>query len=193
QIDILIRLDFFKEFGKSNKLLKVKENFDKFFNKKQFKKEEFKNIEDILRELSNKESDKIFKEVDTLSLCFRLEEQIENESIDFSDRFMAHMEYMGSCNITDDSLGKRACIIIDTDTTYSPKLTLYCMFNGRTNTVKMNSTMYESLQLDKFDTIYVGTIEDRNKSKKVDGRWVSLPEKEKWLTKCSIIHKYQGY
>ena len=193
QIDILIKLDFFREFGKSKKLLKVKENFDKFLEKKQFKKEEFKDIEDTLRELSNKETEKIFKEVDTLSLCNRLEEEINDESIDFSDKFKAHMEFIGSCNITDDSLGKRACIITNIDTKYSPKLTLYCMFNGRTNTLKINKRLFASLQLDVFDTIYVDTIEEKAKSKLVDGKWIASSEKEKWLSKCNIIHKYQGY
>ena len=193
QIDILIKLDFFREFGKSNKLLKIKENFDKFINKKQFKKEEFKDVEDLLKEVSNKETERLFKEVDTLALCTRLESTITDESIDFSDKFKAHMEFLGSCNITDDSLGKRACIVTDIDTKYSPKISLYCMCNARTTVVKMNKRMYESLQLDVFDTIYVGIIEDRAKSKMIEGRWVKTEEMEKWLTKCEIIHKYGDY
>ena len=38
QLDILIKLDFFNEFGEVNKLLKQVEYFDKIYGKKQFKK-----------------------------------------------------------------------------------------------------------------------------------------------------------
>ena len=67
------------------------------------------------------------------------------------------------------------------------------MFNGRTNTLKINKRLFASLQLDVFDTIYVDTIEEKPKTKLVDGNWVASSEKEKWLSKCNIIHKYQGY
>ena len=187
QIDILIKLDFFKEFGKTQKLLQVKENFDKFIDKKQFKKDEFSHIEELLRELSEKESDKMFREVDTLALCYRLEDKEENVDIDFADKFKANMEFIGSCNITDDSLGKRVCIVTNVNTKYSPILTLYCIYNGRTTNVKMNTRLYESMQIELFDTIYVDKIEEKNKVKLVDGSWVTTSEKEKWLTKCRAI------
>ena len=38
QLDILIKLNFFEEFGEVNQLLKQVELFDKFYGKKQFKK-----------------------------------------------------------------------------------------------------------------------------------------------------------
>ena len=113
--------------------------------------------------------------------------------MDFIDKFNANMEYIGSCNITDDSLGKRACVIIDTDTKFSPKLTLYCMYNGNVTTLKMNKRLYVSLQLEKYDTIYVDTIEEKSKTKMINGSWVSTSEKEKWLSKCRVIYKYQNY
>ena len=187
QIDILIKLDFFKEFGKAQKLLQVKENFDKLMDKKQFKKDEFSHIEELLREFSEKESDKMFREVDTLTLCYRLEDREENIDIDFADKFKANMEFIGSCNITDDSLGKRVCIVTNVNTKYSPILTLYCIYNGRTTNVKMNTRLYESMQIELFDTIYVDKIEEKNKVKLVDGSWVTTSEKEKWLTKCRAI------
>ena len=189
QLEILIKLDFFVEFGKIKKLLAIKDNFNNFYSKKQFKKEEFSHLIDILREVSNKESEKLFKEVDTLKLCRYLEENTQDLDVDFSEKFKAHTEYMGSCNITDTSLGKRACIVTEIvdNGKYTPRITLYCMSNGRTQTMKVKRMLLNSIQIEQYDCIYVGTIEEKPKSKLVEGKWVKSSETEKWLTKYHIL------
>lgn len=67
QLDILIKIDFFEEFGDINKLLYIRDKFDLIHDKKQVRKdkiEEFAISEDIIRKNSGKETDTVVKEID---------------------------------------------------------------------------------------------------------------------------------
>ena len=61
------------------------------------------------------------------------------------------------------------------------------MSNGRTQTMKVKRMLLNSIQIEQYDCIYVGTIEEKPKSKLVEGKWVKSSETEKWLTKYHIL------
>lgn len=59
-LDILIKIDFFEQFGNINKLLWITEKFDKLYNKKSVKKDIAKSLflaEDDLRQFSDSETE----------------------------------------------------------------------------------------------------------------------------------------
>lgn len=67
QLDILIKIDFFEEFGDINKLLYIRDKFDEIHDKKQIRKdklEEFGIPDDIVRKYSSSETDTVVKEID---------------------------------------------------------------------------------------------------------------------------------
>ncbi|NJK16031.1 DNA polymerase III subunit alpha, partial [Clostridioides difficile] len=138
QLSILIKLDFFEEFGKSNKLLETYDIYNSIYSKKQFKKDSLPCKMGIMRKYSNKETEKIFKEVDTKKLCSYLESQIENTDIPINEKIQAYFEFVGSCDIKDSNSNPRYCLVIDIDTKYSPKVTLYNINSGNTKIFKVN-------------------------------------------------------
>lgn len=69
QLDILIKIDFFSEFGDINELLHYVELFYKFFGKNQIRKDKVEELgltEDILRRFSEEETDTRVDEIDCL-------------------------------------------------------------------------------------------------------------------------------
>ena len=67
QLDILIKLDYFSEFGEINKLLKITEIFETLHDKSQFKKDklsEFNLTEEIVRKHSGSETETRVDEID---------------------------------------------------------------------------------------------------------------------------------
>lgn len=67
QLDILIKIDFFEEFGDINKLLYIRDKFDEIHDKKQIKKDKLEELgipEDIVRKDSGSETDTVVKEID---------------------------------------------------------------------------------------------------------------------------------
>lgn len=180
QLSILIKLDFFEEFGKSNKLLETYDIYNSIYSKKQFKKDSLPCNMEIMRRYSNKETEKIFKEVDTKKLCSYLESQIENIDIPISEKIQAHFEFVGSCNIKDDNSNPRYCLVIDIDTKYSPKITLYNLKSGNTKIFKVSKSIFEDNKIDIYDLVYLKSTKEKAKSKKVDEKWIKSNTETEW-------------
>lgn len=203
QLEILIKLNFFDEFGKSSKLLQTKENFDNIYDKKQFKKEKFNcDMLKIISEFAQSETPKMYKGVDTLSLCKHLENQTEDKSISIKDMVKTQIEYTGSCNITNKTLPKNLCIITSIDSVYTPKATLYNLYSGNTATFKVSSRVTGINPITEFDVIRFLAKEDKPKKKRVEldeidkatgkkkVKYVPTDVKEQWLTKYEVVYNF---
>ena len=135
-----------------------------------------------MRKYSNKETEKIFKEVDTKELCSYLESQIENTDISINEKIQTYFEFIGSCNIKDGNSNPRHCLVIDIDVKYSPKVTLYNLSSGNIKIFKVSKTIFEDNKIDVYDLVYLKSIKEKAKSKKVDGKWIrSNTETEWWI------------
>ncbi|EDS76614.1 DNA Polymerase III alpha chain [Clostridium botulinum C str. Eklund] len=98
QLDILIKLNYFSEFGKSKRLLKITGLADSLLNKKQIKKEKLNELsltEDVVRKYAQKETEKLFKDIDMNSLIKEIMQGIKNQSISIKDQLQAEIEYLG--------------------------------------------------------------------------------------------------
>lgn len=183
QLTILINLDFFEEFGKSNKLLKIYENFDNFYNKSQINKEKYLEWNDILKEYATKETAKLYKFDDTLPMLRHMEELIPNEDINIVDKVKCYFENTGSCDIKDDKRSKQY-IVLDINVNYTPKVQLYSLSTGKTDFVKIGKKVFRNNPLAKYDLIYLDEWNFKNKRKKDDDeKWIELEDKEIWATK----------
>lgn len=183
QLTILINLDFFEEFGKSNKLLKIYENFDNFYNKSQINKEKYLEWNDILKEYATKETAKLYKFDDTLPMLKHMEELIPDEDINIVDKVKCYFENTGSCDIKDDKRSKQY-IVLDINVNYTPKVQLYSLSTGKTDFVKIGKKVFRNNPLAKYDLIYLDEWNFKNKRKKDDDeKWIELNDKEIWATK----------
>lgn len=182
QLEILIKLDFFNEFGKSQKLLDIVRAYDSIYGKKQFKKDKLplELTEDIVKEFAGKETEKMFTQVDTVSLLNKIIETIPNKSIPIEQIFAAHIEFVGYIDWRDSSYDDKVCVISDVKTNKwgTTFLTLYRINTGTSMTMKVDKNYFANKPLNKFDIIKVATISEKFKRRKQDGKWVITEEKE---------------
>ena len=194
QLEILIKLDFFSdEFGKSQKLLDIVEAYNSIHGKKQFKKDKLplELTEDIVKEFAGKETEKMFTQVDTVSLLNKIIEVIPNKSIPIEKIFEAHLEYVGYIDWKDTSYEDKVCVISDLKTNKWGTVfaTLYRINTGTSMTMKVDKRYFANKPLEKFDIIKVATISEKFKRRKVEGKWIVTDELEYELSSYSKIIK----
>jgi DNA polymerase-3 subunit alpha len=99
QMEALIYLDYFSEFGKTKKLLDTYNLYQELNGKKQIKKEKINNelglTEELVRKYSQKETEKIFKEIDIKELLNNLYDNMENKNVSLKEKITAEIDYLG--------------------------------------------------------------------------------------------------
>lgn len=188
KLEILIKLDFFSEFGGIEKLLASNNLFSKYYGKKQMKKEKLfeENIDfDLIRKFANKETPKMFTGINSVGLLQELVNQIPDKKSSLKTIVMYQLENLGYVDIVDKKYAGY-CVAIDLNVDYSPRLKLYALANGNTIPVKIDKKTFRANQIRRGDIIKVEDQYRKNKVKKVDGKWIETDEKEWWLSEYKI-------
>ena len=179
QTEILIKLDFFSEFGKSQKLLDEYEIYTTYYGKKQFKKEKITLDDEIMSKFATS-TDKMYKITDSEGLIKELCNRVEDKPIPIKERLTAEAEYLGYI----DYINPKAInygYVLDIDTKYSPRIKTYRLDTGETVTYKLAKKDYNNNPISNHDLLKF-TFERRNKSRLVDGKWQKcLEEFEDWI------------
>ena len=188
KLEILIKLDFFEEFGGIRYLLTCSDLFSKYYGKKQMKKD--KALEcaldfDVLRECSGKETQKTFMELDSVKLLNKLLQNIPNEKTDMRTKIAYQIENLGYVDIVDKKLAGY-CVALDLNVDYSPRLKLYALANGNTIPVKISKKIFKQNPIRRGDIIKVTNQYKKQKMKKVDGEWQETDEQEWWVSEYQI-------
>ena len=191
QLDILIKLDFFSEFGKSQKLLDITAAYDEIYSKKQFKKDKLPLglSKEIVSIYAAKETVKMFMQVETRLLLKKIIQAIPNKSISMESIFANHLEFVGYCSYTDESYDERVCVISDLKTNKwgTAFATLYKLKDGKSMTLKVDKNYFANKPLKKFDVIRVAFISENFKRRKINGKWILTDDKEHVLERYSMV------
>ena len=184
QREILISLNFFEEFGKTKKLLKLCELYDKFHSIKRASKEKLKNVPvELVKECMLKETEKqyVFDESGARLLLTRLADMVPNTELPLQTRLENQEEYLGYIEtILPDK--DRFGVIFATNTKYTPKLTIYNLWNGEMVTCKLNAKTFQESPVQKGDIIEYTTFEKPAWTKDEKGNWVADENrKELWI------------
>jgi DNA polymerase III alpha subunit len=187
QREILIRLNYFSEFGGSLKLLKITELYDKYYGKKIIKKEKCDLPIEVVTKYAASETEKQYRfEPDgMLTLLSELCDKIPDENLPVLAQIEAQKEYLGYIDLVDPTKPTKA-VILDINTKYTPKLSLYRLYDGQTISVKLKKKDYEN------NPVASGMIIDYRVTKKPawkkDGEnWVQDYSREDiWLTSYII-------
>ncbi len=268
QLDILIKIDFFEEFGDINFLLDITDKFSMLYGKKQIKKDEqilkIGIEENVIRKFSESESYTTVEEIDCLAFvkslgfddvsasdqledCIKYkyvtskggdkekipngyssnkvikkfdinEEQkwefrskivvgkfsniriqdllkhvLRNLAINkcsLTQRMKYQLEHLGYIEYVDPKLDVRNIVIIDLDTTYSPKFKAYCLKNGQLCDMKIHSrlvkkdkrikTSYADTPIENGDIVYMVRCDKEPRKKKIDDEWQTVPNEFVW-------------
>ena len=183
QLNILIELDYFSEFGKSKKLKDIVEIYNTMYSKKQFKKDNLPCItRKIIKKFAKTETEKMFKDVDQINMCKYMETLIKDVDIPIQERVKSWIENTGNCNLVDSSQPKNKAIIIDINTKYkTPKVKLYNLSSGKIAEVKISARTWREDNLELYDIITILKVNPKPKKKMVDDKWVETEEREFWL------------
>lgn len=189
QLEILIKLNYFSQFAPIGKLLNIVELYNKFGTRKTLKESDVLSLPTPVQEVIAKYTVKPktqYKITDNDGMLRELAELVGERPITMMMRLGWEKELLGYCASTDPSQ-QGSWLVLDIDTKFSPKLSVYAIWSGEQRIVKVSKRDFQSNPLVKGDTIRL-TIEQRPKTKLVDGQWVKDENvKEDWLKYYSIV------
>ena len=193
QMEILIKLDFFKDFGEKEALLEI---YQVMADIKKPDKNLYPEFADTKKvplkyDSKHKEATKL-KRIENLK---RFEQAVRNnppEKIPLHEQILFEKDVLGY-TVTTYDVPESICVVIDIDKRYSPKITLYQIKTGKEIVVKVDKKkfyMFETELLHIGDIIKVINVIQKPAMKKVDGKWVKdETRKDLWLEKCKIIKR----
>ena len=167
QLDILIKLDFFSEFGDINYLLKQVECYDKFYGRKQFTisklQKEGEDIE-LIKKYCQKQTEKTLKEFDYIGFLKDMTSSMVYSPVSITERMDYQKEYIGYIIYINPNISKRYYYVKDLSVTKSiVNIQLYEIYSGKTQKVKMWTTQYKKNPFDEGDILYLKSVEKKHK------------------------------
>ena len=167
QIEILIGLNYFEQFGKTDKLMKV---FEYFFNSKNKITKQHKSFNERLES------------------CRQYEKTLENSDLPAGLRLRYEMDNIGLCLFTDPSALTNAYFVTSIDDKYSIKINLYNICRGTTGMVKVAKKDYHTVSEGsciRIENYRKGPKYTYNKGVKT----IVPGETEIWLTNYKVMQK----
>lgn len=165
-VEILIKMDYFSEFGGSNKLLSIYKCFGEHYKKTYVYATKLKRIEIV----KNYETE---CNIPTYPI-----HRIKNE-----------IECIGYTNLTDETYNQNVFIVVSMEFNQygTPFANLYNIKNGTSGKIKILKWYYNTKQLKELDTILI--VELKNDRK----RWITDREEyEPVIHKYSMVVDYEG-
>ncbi|MCB8640041.1 MULTISPECIES: PHP domain-containing protein [unclassified Holdemanella] len=202
QLDILIKLDFFSEFGEPNDLLTQVQIFNAIYGKKTAKKNEgmvFIGDYSMSQERFNetvvkfdeyKETAKQIKGFDSISFIKSICDFTTMPATSVKERIQYSDELLGYVNVVDSHASKRLYYVLDVKGKKLKTIELYEVYSGKKRTVKMWESQFNRIPFEQKNFLMVRKIEKKNKRQPSDqihpqtGKqiWVDVPnEFEFWL------------
>ena len=184
QTAALIKLNFFSEFGKSQKLLDTYKLFTLYDGKKQISKDKTDLPVEIIQKYS-KETAKKYMVSDMEALIKEVSDTFENKSVDIKDLLDTQAEFLGYIDYTNPK-AKGFIYVINVDTKYSPKISAYRLDTGENVVYKLAKKDYSLNPFGEKSLLIVQT-KSKPKMRKNGDEWVkSETESEEWITNYTV-------
>ena len=197
QLNILICLDMFSEFGEINQLLTMTEIFDKYYSKKQIKKVNIsEELIEVFRVNKYPETDSMFKPDSMLEAIKLMCEHVDFTKTTIQDKIKYEQEYLGYISLTDPSASKRDYFVtgIETKKTLA-YITIYGLRSGKTEQLKIWANQLARYPINVGDVIAISQLDKKNKTQwdgtykdeaKTKRNYVPVPDEyEYWLVSYS--------
>ena len=167
QLDILIKLNFFEEFGDIGKLLKQVEIFNKFCKRKQLKSSELV-VLGITREVAEKYATKVtaktFSGMNMVGLVKEITKDVPYIATSLLDHFRYENECLGYITTVDPTINKRLYYVSYINSTkYLTTISLYEIYSGKTRQVKMWTSQFSKQRFEQGQILYIISLDKKNK------------------------------
>ena len=189
QMEILIQLQYFDEFGKNKKLLETYRYFKNLYGRKTIAKDKLEDLglipEDIV-ECFEKETEKQYTNIDYMKILANVEARIPNEIVPITEQVLFEADVVGYISMVYD-VDKRYCLVTDVDTKYSPRVRLYSLGSGKETTCKINKITFNETPFKKGQLIKCGRFYQKDRQRKTEIGWESTGEKDWWLANYELV------
>ena len=188
QLSILIVIDFFEEFGKSQKLLDIVELYENIMSKKlkskkgevSFNKADLPYPKEIIEkyatEKSKEDKYKQYKVERALELCNELMNDIPNIEMPSIYKIRMNFDTMGECNYYFEDYNPTTCIVVDVITKFKTKKAwLFSIASGHIAEVNIGEGYYNLQPFKALDVIDVFEITQKPKKER---REVEVEDKD---------------
>ena len=215
QLSILIVIDFFEEFGKSQKLLDIVELYENIMSKKlkskkgevSFNKADLPYPQEIIEkyatEKSKEDKYKQYKVERALELCNELMNNIPNIEMPSIYKIRMNFDTMGECNYYFEDYNPTTCIVVDVITKFKTKKAwLFNIASGHIAEVNIGEGYYNLQPFKALDVIDVFEItqkpkkerrevevEDKNGNKVTKMKYVPTGEMRLYLSEYHLLDK----
>lgn len=170
QLNILIRLGFFEDFGNSKYLEVISEQFATRYKKTHKEATKEKRLEEITDFVSKLE---------------------EAEDYHISEKVIFEKENLGYSQSTDDRYDKSYAVVTNVDTKFSPNIKIYLVNNGVEINMRVQKNIFydenKNALLKDGDMIKVLKVDRKPKMQKVDGKWMPTDVIQMWLNSWQVL------
>ena len=191
QLDILIKLDYFSEFGEINNILAQTALFEKFYTRSQIKKAEIETLdlsEELIRSHAGKETEKLYSDIDMIALIKELAKSVSSRRTTTAQKAYYQWRYLGYVDLIDPDY-KGYCIVNSVNANYTPRLNVYPLANGNALSVKISKPIFRKNPVEEGDVLKVGNQRKKNRVRLTpDGKFVPIDDEfEWWITEYEIV------
>lgn len=185
-IEILFKLNYFSKFGSPNKLINEFEIYKKYIDSKVISKNKLSDEEiNIIRECSNKETEKQFRDIDNKKLILKMIKNTPIKPTTIFDLIKWQIEFMGYTTLSDTSVPTTTWVITDIESSSfgTQKFTLYNIHYGASKQYKVNKK-WSTTHKAEIGDIITCVLQEKDKFKKSEnGSFLKTGEKE-IIIKC---------
>lgn len=194
QLETLIKLDFFSEFGNPNRLLKQVEIFNEYYGAKQLSKATMDEIipHDDMILLCEKETEKKYVDVDWKGIVKYLCKATANIKTSIADRISYEAGCLGYIQITAPNFEPNYVYVLDINTKFANKtIQIYVIKTGEIRKLKVKARTFNDNPIAIGDFIRIDLEANEGRwSKSSDGKWIqSKTEFETILKKYGHIRR----
>lgn len=181
KIDTLIRLNYFSDFGDIGKLLMIVKIYEQYAESTIIKKEKCLIDREIMLRFAT-ETEKQYRIIDKKKFVSYLCDNSIPEPYTLAQRLKDEQELLGR-NVYMDSKLKYQGFVTDVNTSFSPKITLYDLSTGKTETIKCYKKTFAEQPLAKGMIItYYTESKPKSRLNPETKEWEKIPnEFEQWF------------
>ena len=183
QLDILVKIGFFSEFGEVKTLLKQIEIYNEYYGRKQINKDKLPNdVKNIVVKYSV-ETDKMYKIQDSTGMLKEMISNVDYPTTTAFDRMGYQLECLGYVDIVCPKASTSFYYVLDVNKNW---LTLYQLRSGETIKIKTRNSIIENNPVEVGNIIKVLEIKKEPRNYLENGKW-----KKDYDTLEDILKRYQ--
>lgn len=194
QIETLIVLKYFEEFGKNKKLLGIWEYYKKIRTLKQINKDKVDTLGvpiDLFIGYVGKETEKLYKDINTNGLLNKICDLLDDEPLNVKMQTIREVNLLGFVKTTNDDIPNDWFFVQEIKVfknPFKPYLTLYNLKEGYVISSKIKKDeVYIEQPFKEGSIIRAIDFQRKHKMRKVDDKWIQSDEEEMIIESYDLL------